>query len=298
MGTLTFSFSTCYIIASCVRPARLRAAYDPSEGANQNVSEQSAHSQTSLRRDWFTITSLVSKDFKLKYRRSVLGVLWSVLNPLLMMCVLTAVFSTFFRFELENYPFYLILGNTLFALMSDSTNSAMTSIIDSAPLIKKIRIDKIIFPLEKVLFQLVNFAISLIAVVIVMVFLRIPPTFNLAFLPLLLIYVSLFSAGLGLILSTLAVFFRDVVHIWSVVTTAWMYATPLFYPASILPDWMMGFEAYNPMYHYVTYFRDIALWGNTPGIAENLACFGMAAVTFIIGFIVFRKAQKKFILYV
>ncbi len=262
------------------------------------MSTQSVQSQAGLKRDWFTITSLVSKDFKLKYRRSVLGVLWSVLNPLLMMCVLTAVFSTFFRFEVENYPFYLILGNTLFALMSDSTNTAMTSIIDSASLIKKIRIDKIIFPLEKVLFQLVNFAISLIAVVIVMAFLQIPPTFNLVFLPLLLVYVALFSAGLGLILSTLAVFFRDVVHIWSVITTAWMYATPLFYPMSILPDWMLSLEAFNPMYHYVTYFRDIALWGNTPGLMENLVCFGIAAATFLVGFLVFRKAQKKFILYV
>ncbi len=112
-----------------------------------------------LKRNWFTIVSLVSRDFKLKYRRSVLGVLWSVLNPLLMMCVLTAVFSTIFRFgNIENYPLYLILGNTLFALMSDSTSGAMNSIIESAPLIKKIKINKMIFPLEKVLFQLVNFA--------------------------------------------------------------------------------------------------------------------------------------------
>lgn len=251
-----------------------------------------------LKRDWFIIGSLVSKDFKLKYRRSVLGVVWSVLNPLLMMVVLTAVFSAFFKFQIENYPFYLILGNTLFAVMADSTSNAMTSIVDSAPLIKKIRIDKIIFPLEKVLFQLVNFAISLIAVVIVMVFMHIQPTFNLLFLPLLLIYVTVFSAGLGLLLAALAVFFRDVIHLWSVIITAWTYATPLFYPADILPDWMMAAEAFNPMYHYVFYYRDIALWGNTPGLAENLICLGMAVGTFVVGFVVFRCLQKKFILYV
>lgn len=258
----------------------------------------SEHTQTGLKRDWFTIKSLVSRDFKLKYRRSVLGVAWSVLNPLLMMCVLTAVFSTFFRFQIEYYPFYLILGNTLFALAMDAADSAMYSIIDSESLIKKIRVNKIIFPIEKVLFQLVNFITSLIAIVIVMIFLQIPPTFNLILLPLLLAYVTIFSLGLGLALSALAVFFRDVLHIWSVVRMAWMYATPLFYPTDILPEWMMTFEAFNPLYHFVTYFRDIALWGNTPGLGENLICLGFAVATFAAGFVIFRKTQNKFILYV
>ena len=118
-------------------------------------------SRSNMKRNWFTISSLVSKDFKLKYRRSVLGVLWSVLNPLLMMLVMTFVFSSIFRFSVENYPLYVVLGNVLFALMSDSTTTAMYSIIDSSSLIKKIRIEKLIFPIEKVLFQLVNFCISL-----------------------------------------------------------------------------------------------------------------------------------------
>lgn len=254
--------------------------------------------RTQLRRNWFTITSMVSRDFKLKYRRSVLGILWSVLNPLLMMCVLTAVFSTFFKFDIENYPLYLILGNTLFAFMADSTSTAMTSIIDSAPLIKKIRIDKIIFPIEKVLFQLVNFAISLVAVVIVMVFFQIAPTWNWLLLPVLLVYVTLFSTGLGLLLAALAVFFRDMKHLWSVVITAWTYATPLFYPESILPGWMAAAEAYNPMYQYVTYYRDIALWNITPDLTMNAVCLGMALITFAVGFIVFKRSERKFILYV
>lgn len=259
----------------------------------------SATTNKAFERNWFTLTSLISRDFKLKYRRSVLGVVWSILNPLLMMCVLTAVFSFFLRFaEIENYPLYLILGNTLFGVMSESTSSAMTSIIESSLLIKKIRIEKMIFPLEKVLFALVNFCLSLIAVAAVMAFFRIAPTLNVLFLPLLLIYVLLFSAGLSLLLSALAVFFRDVCHLWSVVITAWTYATPLFYPADILPEWMMTVEQFNPMYHYVTYFREIALWGQAPSIESNFICFGIAAITFIVGFLVFRKLQKRFVLYV
>ena len=253
-----------------------------------------------LKRNWFTIVSLVSKDFKLKYRRSVLGVLWSVLNPLLMMCVLAAVFSNILKFggDIENFPMYLILGNVLFSLMADSTSSAMTSILDSAPLIKKIRISKVIFPLEKVIFQLVNFAISLIAVVAVMLFFRIPPTVNLLALPLLLFFMSLFCTGLGMLLASLAVFFRDVCHLWGVVITAWTYATPLFYPINMLPGWMQSAEMFNPMYHYVTYFRDIVMNNVMPGPYEQLICFAMAASTFVIGFMVFKATEKKFILYV
>ena len=255
--------------------------------------------QTELQRNWFTISSLVSKDFKLKYRRSVLGVAWSVLNPLLMMCVLAAVFTNVLKFgDVANFPMYLILGNVLFALMSDSTSTAMTSILESAPLIKKIKISKMIFPIEKVLFQLVNFAISLIAVVIVMVFFRIAPTVNLLALPLLLVYMLLFCSGLGMLLSALAVFFRDICHFWSVIITAWTYATPLFYPVSLLPDWMQTAEVFNPMYHYVSYFRDIAMYNTLPGVQENLICLGIAAITFAVGFLVFRKTEKKFILYV
>lgn len=258
-----------------------------------------ATSKKAFERNWFTLTSLISRDFKLKYRRSVLGVVWSVLNPLLMMCVLAAVFSFFLRFgEIENFPLYLILGNTLFAVMSDSTTGAMMSIIESSSLIKKIRIEKMIFPLEKVLFAVVNFCFSLIAIAAVMIFFRVVPTPNILFLPLLLIYVLVFSAGLSLLLSALAVFFRDVCHLWSVVITAWTYATPLFYPVSILPEWMVAIEQFNPMYHYVTYFRDIVLWGQNPGIQENLLCLLFAVVTFAVGLLVFKKLQKRFILYV
>ena len=266
----------------------------------------------------FILRQLVTKDFKLKYRRSVLGVLWSVLNPLLMMAVLTLVFSNMFRFPIEHYPLYLILGTVLFTLMTDATGGAMSSIIDASSLLKKVRIKKWVFPLERVLFSLVNFLLSLVAVLGVMAFfvLFAPAESRLAFpgasmlmLPVLLVYVVVFSVGIGLALSALSVFFRDVMHLWGVVTTAWNYLTPVFWPqdlaqlAASMPNpqllgALQAVEQFNPMYHYIVYFRDIFLYGTVPGLQENLVCLGFALAMLALGVLVFRKTQSKFILYI
>lgn len=251
-----------------------------------------------LSRDWFILKSLVAKDFKLKYRRSVLGIAWSVLNPLLMMCVLSAVFSSIFRFNIEHFPVYLILGQTLFSFMSDSTTMAMGSIVEAAPLIKKIRINKAIFPIEKVTFSLVNFGFSLIAVVAVMLFFQIMPTINIIFLPILLASLFAFSLGLGFILAALSVFFRDVMHLWSVVITAWTYFTPLFYPVEILPEWAAPIMKFNPMYWYVKMFREISMWGTTPSNGEFIICIACGVISLVLGYAIFKKLQNKFILHV
>lgn len=251
-----------------------------------------------FKKNLFILRTLVSKDFKLKYRRSVLGVAWSVLNPLLMMVVMSAVFSYMFRFSIPNYPLYLILGQILFSLMSDSTSAAMGSILEAAPLIKKIRVEKMLFPVEKACFALVNFLFSAIAAIIVMIYFQVFPTINIVFLPYLLVCVILFSIGLGLALSSLAVFFRDTIHLWGVVLTAWTYATPLFYPVDLLPETMQHLMQFNPMFQYVSYFRDIMMNGVTPSLEQNLICLVMALITFVIGLIIFRKTEHKFILYV
>lgn len=253
----------------------------------------------------FILKQLVTRDFKLKYRRSVLGVVWSVLNPLLMMAVLTLVFSNMFRFNIENYPVYLILGMTMFSLMSDATNAGMLSIIDSAPLLKKVRIEKMVFPLEKVFFSFVNFLFSFIAVLGVMLFFRIQPTPCMLALPLLLVYVFLFCAGISLLLSALTVFFRDVIHLWGVVITAWNYLTPVFWPETYIDQLsggmqqlLMTVEHLNPMYYYLSYMRQIMMYGTMPDVQFNLMCLLFAVVTFAVGLLVFRKTQRKFILYI
>lgn len=247
----------------------------------------------------FVLRSLVSRDFKLKYRRSVLGVLWSVLNPLLMMIILAIVFTYAFKFQIENFPLYLILGNILFDYMNRGTSGALESVIHAQSLIKKIRINKAIFPLEKVSFELVNFAISLVAAAAVMAFFRVIPSVHAIWgLPFIVVVVTVFSMGLGLLISALAVFFRDMMHLWGVLMTAWTYFTPLFYPVEVLPDIVQQAMFFNPMYHYVTFFRSIMMWNANPGGMECLICLGMAVVTFLVGWLVFRKLQNKFILYI
>jgi ABC-2 type transport system permease protein len=253
------------------------------------------------KRDIEILKQLVGKDFKLKYRRSVLGVLWSVLNPLLMMIVMAAVFSSFIKAGAEDikcFPLYLIIGNTVFQLMSDSTSQGMGSIISAAPLLKKVKINRYVFPIQKVLFAAVNFFFSMIAVVIVMVWFQIAPTPTVLLFPLALLYLMVFSAGLALALSAMSVFFRDVMHLWGVVITAWTYLTPLFYSVSILPDWMHPIMKFNPMYHYVTYFRDIILNGVWPSLNSNLICLGCALVSLGLGWLIFHKNEHKFILYI
>ena len=249
--------------------------------------------------DWFVLRSLVSKDFKLKYRRSVLGILWSLLNPLLMMVVMAAVFSYMFRFQIEHFPVYLILGTIMFDFMSRSTTGAMGSVVESQALIKKVRIEKITFPLEKVVFELINFGLALVAALAVMAFFRVAPSIHVLWgLPFIVIAVTVFSVGVGLLISALSVFFRDVMHLWGVLMTAWTYATPLFYPYEMLEGWMQIIMQFNPMFHYITFFRDIMMWNTNPGLMECGICLGMAVITFLIGLLVFRKAESKFILYI
>ena len=244
------------------------------------------------------LADLVSRDIKTKYRRSILGILWSVLNPLLMMLVLTAIFSNIFRFDIQDFPVYYLTGYILFNFVSEATNFSMVAIIGATGLIKKVYIPKILFPLEKCLFSLVNFAFSLVAAVIVFLIVGVPPsrTMLLFFVPVL--YLLVFNFGFGLILATINTFFRDVGYLYNVFVTLWMYLTPIIYPITALPDWMQGIVKVNPLYHYVEYFRSVTLYGKLPSLGDNLICIAFSLIFLFIGVTVFQKKQDKFILYV
>ena len=164
------------------------------------MSPQTLATEKALRpykKDLLILEQLVTKDFKLKNRRSFLGVLWSVLNPLLMIVVMPIVFSYMFGSNAPNFPLFLIVGNVTFSLMSDSTNAALASIINAAPLLEKVKVCRCIFPVQKVLFVFVNFAFSLIAVAIVILFFQVMPTWYFIWLPLCLLLLMLFCIVVG-----------------------------------------------------------------------------------------------------
>lgn len=241
---------------------------------------------------------LVARDIKVRYRRSILGLLWTVLNPLMMMVVMTVVFSKMFKSNISNFPVYLLIGNIVFTLNSDSTSQAMMSVVSNAGLIKKVYIPKYLFPVSKVMSCLVNFGFSYIALLIVILATRSPfhITILLSFLPLF--YLLLFSVGLSLILAAVTVYFRDIAHLYSVLILVWMYLTPIFYPIEMLPDKIRWILVWNPMYQYIRYFRLIIMDGVIPGWRANLFCLGIGAAVLIIGTAIFHKLQKNFILHI
>lgn len=275
--------------------------------ADTSSASTSTHAKTELQKDIFILKQLVGKDFKIKYRRSFLGVAWSVLNPLLMMIVMAIVFTTIFAQRRngsvtpEMYPLYLIVGNVTFAVMSDSTSQALSSIIYASSLLKKVKVHRFVFPVQKVLFSLVNFAFSLIAVAIVMLWFHVVPTWHLLLLPVCLILLMFFCMGVGLLLSAATVFFRDVMHLWSVVLTAWTYFTPIFWTTDFIlkmPHILRVLMYANPMYNYLQFMRDIFLFQTCPTPLEFGLCVAWAVIAMAIGYTVFHKNEHKFILYI
>jgi ABC-type polysaccharide/polyol phosphate export permease len=240
----------------------------------------------------------VERDIKTRYRRSVLGLFWTLLNPLLTMAVMTAVFSTLFRSDIQNFPVYLLSGFTIYNFFSESTNNAMTSIISGSSLIKKIYIPKYLFPLSKIISTLVNLIASFIALIFVMLATGARLSLNVIFLLIPMAYIFLFALGVGLILSSLVVFFRDIAHFYGVLLLLWMYMTPLFYPMEILPDLARRIVQMNPLTGIVEYTRVITLYGTLPPPELNIICLIPGVIACMLGLWIFYHTQDRFILHV
>ncbi|MCI8512959.1 MAG: ABC transporter permease [Lachnospiraceae bacterium] len=242
---------------------------------------------------------LVEKDLKLKYRRSFLGYLWSVLNPLMIMAIMVLVFQHMFRFSIENYPVYVLSGQVCFNFLSEATNQAMVSITGNAALLKKTYVPKYIFTLSKVTSSCVNLLFSLGALLIVLLICKVQITVYMLWLPAVLLQLYFFCLGIGLMLAAVNVFFRDIQYIYGAFLTAWMYMTPLFYPMDQIPEqvqWII--KHLNPLYFYVGQFRDVMLYQQMPGNLILLAGLAASALALAVGSAVFLKAKNSFILYI
>ncbi|MBS4762060.1 ABC transporter permease [Carnobacteriaceae bacterium zg-ZUI252] len=244
------------------------------------------------------LIELVMRDVKLRYRKSVLGVFWTLLNPLMMMVVLSVVFSHLFRFNIENYPLYILSGQLIFNFFSESTSLAMSSIYSNAALIKKIYIPKYLFTLSKIISSLINILSSFSALIIVMIVTRaeLHATIILAIIPIVLL--TIFSLGVGLMLASLVVKFRDIIHLYSVILTVLMYMMPVIYNVSILPSVISRIVLFNPLTQILIFFRDVTIYGQMPTLFTLAYSTVAAFVMLALGLRVFYKIQDTFILYI
>ncbi|BDF71427.1 hypothetical protein CE91St41_13460 [Oscillospiraceae bacterium] len=245
----------------------------------------------------FLIRQLVSRDFKTKYKRSVLGMFWSFLNPLLTMLVQYIVFSTIFRSDIKNFPAYLLIGIVSFNFFSEACGMALTSILGNAGLITKVYMPKYIYPLTRVMSSVVNLVISLVPMVLVCLITGVKFHKSAVLIFYFLTCLIIFSFGFGLVLASSMVFFRDTQFLWGVLSMLWMYATPIFYPETILPDEFRGILQINPLYHFIKSGRMCILSGISPEPSVYIQCMLIALGMLVVGAVVFRKCQDRFVLY-
>ena len=239
---------------------------------------------------------LVARDIKIKYRRSVLGVFWTLLNPLCMMAVLSVVYSNLFKFSVDNFPLYLLSGQVIFNFYSEATTSAMGAIIGNSALIKKVYMPKYLFVVSRIISSAINLGASFCALIVVMAVTKADLNWTILFSWIPLVFLILFSVGVGLALAALTVKFRDIMHLYSVFITALMYLTPVIYPMSILPSWLAKIVLANPITNIIMMFRDTIMYASLPGLTDLVIAAVESIVMLAIGMYVFYKNQDEFIL--
>jgi ABC-type polysaccharide/polyol phosphate export permease len=237
---------------------------------------------------------LVTNSIKTRYKRSTLGVLWTLLNPLLNTLVLTIAFQQIMRFDVENYTIYLLVGLLFWTFFSQTTTQAMNTLIWGSNLLKRIYVPRTIFAVSVLGNGLINFLLSLIPLAAIMLFTRHPFHPTLLLLPFAILLMAMFTLGLSLFISALAVFFVDVVDIYSILLQALFYLTPIIYPLSMIPDQIARFIKLNPMTTMVDLFRSLIYSGQIPPVSLTLTAVGLSVFSLILGWWVFTKRVDEF----
>lgn len=251
-----------------------------------------------LKKHRFLFEELVKRDFKKKYKRTVLGMLWSVLAPLLQLAIMALVFTNIFGRTQEYYVVYMFTGNLLFTYFRDATQGGMRSLLQNASIFSKVDVPKYMFLLSKNIQALINFGLTLIVYFIFVLAYGIKP--NLSFLMLIypIICIMVFNIGVGMVLSALYVFFRDTEYLYSVVLTLINYVSVIFYTLDSFTDQVKMLFYLNPIYAYINYFRKIVIYGQIPSLRLHLLCAFYALVMLGIGSFIYKKYNYKFLYYV
>ena len=247
---------------------------------------------------WFLFSELVKRDFKKKYKRTYLGMFWSVLSPLITLLVMHIIFSKFFGGGIENYTIYLFCGNIIFTFFSDAASGGMTSIMSNSEVFSKINVPKYLFVLSRNVCSLINFALTFAIFFVFCIIngVAITPYFLTLIFPIICLIA--FNIGVGLILSALFVFFKDVQYLWGIFNMLLTYVSAIFYSIETFSATARGLFYLNPVYVYISYFRTAVLGAAFPAWWLHLLALGYAALFFAVGVLVYKKCNRKFLYYV
>ena len=246
----------------------------------------------------FLLEELIKRDFKKKYKRSVLGMGWSVLSPLLILLVMRLVFTKIFGHGIEHYTTYLFCGNLVFAFFNESTTQGMSSLMSNTSIFSKVNVPKYLFLLSKNMQTLLNFAITLVVFFIFCIIDGITFTWHFIMLLYPIICLVIFNIGLGMILSALYIFFRDIQYLWTIFVQLLMYMSAIFYSVSAYSETVQKVFLINPVYVYIKYFRTVVIDNSIPSIELNALAIIYALLAFGIGALIYKKCNHKFLYYV
>lgn len=242
----------------------------------------------------FILRRMIYTSFKTRYKRSYLGVVWSLLNPLLHMIVFVIVFSQVFRFDIPHYPLYILTGNMIFVFFSSSTSEAMMQMLASAEMIKRVYLPKTIYVLAGIGINGINLILTFIPFLAIALIDKLQFNWTVLLIFPALIFITMFVVGMSLIVATITPYLHDFSQIWSVILTLWTYLTPLFYPVSIIPERALPFFKLNPMYIYVTLFRDPLLYQKVPESTLWIQGMLYGVIFLIFGWWIFTKNSNEF----
>ncbi len=253
---------------------------------------------TQLKKQQFLFEELVKRDFKKKYKRTVLGMFWSVLSPLMMLLVMSIVFTNFFGRNTPHYTIYLFAGQIVYSFYSESTNSGMSSLVANAGIFTKVNVPKYMFLLSKNVSSLINFGLTLLVFFIFVALDYLPFTWKFILLLYPIVCMVIFNFGVGLILSAMFVVFKDIQYLYSIFLQMIMYFSAVFYRIDTFPIEVQHLFYFNPLYVYINYFREIVINSYIPGWKLHFLCAVYALTAIITGGFIYKKYNYKFLYYV
>ena len=245
----------------------------------------------------FLFEELVKRDFKIKYKRTVLGVGWSLLAPLLTLLIMKLVFSQFFGRSTPHYTIFIFCGNVVWSYFSEATHGGMRALIGNAGIITKVNVPKYLFVLSRNIQALLGFLLTLVVLFLFVLLDTLPFTWNILMLIYPIVLLVFFNIGVGMVLSAMYVFFRDIEYLYDIFLRLLLYVSAIFYSVDSFPPHIQRLFLINPIYLFIKYFRCVIIDGNLPSLAFHLLLLGDTALMFLLGCVIYKKNNNKFLYY-